>query len=397
MTEDEDPARAIDVPFIAIDRLPAADERAALIDLRAPVEFDDDHVPGARNVPLFENQTRSFVGLLYRQFSPEAAFQEGRAAVAERIDELVGDVARAIDWDVPPEDLQRRVLAMTSGGIERMDRELVTRSTDEVPERPAVFACARGGLRSRSVVALMRSLGLDAAVGLEGGYRAWRKMVMEALASFTPPAHVISLRGLTGVGKTLVLREIERVRPGWTLDLEGIAGHRSSLLGMVGLAPVSQKAFETGLHARIEQGFADGVMVVEGESRKVGDVVVPARLWDAMLNATNVDLVAEAGTRVRVLAEDYLADPGSLPKLREQLAAVAERMEGAPDLAGMLDQGQVAELVELLLERYYDPLYRKSEAGKVYAVTIATDDVEGAARAIVRWIETSQLEADRPA
>ncbi|MEM9382088.1 MAG: tRNA 2-selenouridine(34) synthase MnmH [Planctomycetota bacterium] len=391
---EESDTREVRVPYVGIERLQERGGAATLIDLRAPVEFDDDHVPGAVNVPLFENQTRSFVGLLYRQFSPDAAFQEGRAAVAERIDELVLEVARHIGWDVPEADLSARVLAMTDGGIDRMDRELVPVPTDEVPEDAIVFSCARGGLRSRSVVALMRSLGLERAVGLEGGYRAYRRSVMDALAAWTPPPHVVSLRGLTGVGKTLVLRAIEALRPGWTLDLEGIAGHRSSLLGMVGLKPVTQKAFESGLVARLEQGAPAGLLVVEGESRKVGDVVIPGPLWTAMRAATNVEVVASTRRRVEVLAEDYLADPDARPLLREQLEAVSRRMDGAPDLAGMLDRDEIGPLVELLLERYYDPLYRGSEEGKVYAVQVSSESAEGAAEEVVAWVEEHLLGVD---
>jgi len=376
------------VPFLPIERLPSCAERAAFIDLRSPSEFENDHIPGAINVPLFDDMTRAFVGLLYRQFSPEAAFQEGRATVAQGIAELVRDVARVIEWDVSTEDLAERVIAMTSGGVERMERAFEPTIVDRAPSHPVVFSCARGGLRSRSVVALMRAIGLDRAVGLEGGYRAYRSRVMTGLESWTPPRRVVSLRGLTGVGKTLVLRAIEELRPGWTLDLEGIAGHRSSLLGMVGLRPVSQKAFESGLLARAGVGYPGGVLVVEGESRKVGDVVIPARIWESMRAATNVEITASTERRVAVLSEDYLADPASRPKLREQLLTVGERMDGQPDLAGLLDRDEITELVEVLLERYYDPLYRRSEEGKEYALRVTAETAEAAAREVVGWIES---------
>ena len=376
------------VPFLPIERLPSRADRAAFIDLRSPSEFEDDHIPGAINVPLFDDMTRAFVGLLYRQFSPEAAFQEGRATVAQGIEELVRDVARVIEWDVSTEDLAERVIAMTSGGVEQMERAFEPAIVDRAPARSVVFSCARGGLRSRSVVALMRAIGLDRAVGLDGGYRAYRSRVLSGLASWTPPRRVVSLRGLTGVGKTLVLRAIEGLRPGWTLDLEGVAGHRSSLLGMVGLQPVSQKAFESGLMARTDAGFPGGVMVVEGESRKVGDVVIPARIWESMLGATNVEITASTERRVAVLSEDYLADPAARPKLREQLLAVGGRMDGQPDLAGLLDRNEITELVEVLLARYYDPLYRRSEEGKEYALRVTAETAEGAAREVVGWIES---------
>ena len=366
------------------------------IDLRAPVEFEDDHLDGAVNVPLFENETRSFVGLLYKQFSPDAAFNEARAAVVERIDGIVARVADVAGWQAPPGDHRSRVRAMTAGGIDRLERDLEPRGAGTVPEGGVVLMCARGGLRSRSVVALLRALGLERAVGLEGGYRAIRHDVMAALERWSPPGRVVALRGLTGVGKTLLLRRIEELRPGVTLDLEGLAGHRGSLLGMVGLRPVTQKSFESALAARLREGFTGDVMVVEGESRKVGDSVVPARVWDALQGATNVEVVASVPRRVEVLSEDYLADPGALPRLREQLDAVAARMDEAPPLAEMLDRGETDALVELLLERYYDPLYRRSESGRAYAVTVDADDVDRAAREVLRFIDAGGAGRSEP-
>lgn len=374
------------VPFVTLEALRQGRPRA-VVDLRAPVEFEDDALPGAVNVPLFENETRAFVGLLYKQFSPEAAFQEARAAVVERCGELIQGIARAARWDVPDDDLAARVKAMTSGGIDRMEQALEPREAETLPEGAVVLSCARGGLRSRSVVALLRGLGLDAAVGLVGGYRSHRHGVIEELERWQAPPLVVSLRGNTGVGKTLILRAIERRRPGWTLDLEGIAGHRSSLLGMVGLRQSTQKSFESGLVARTREGFPGGVLVMEGESRKVGDVVIPARIWAALQGATNLRLEASIPRRIEVLSEDYLADASSIPKLREQLVAVSKRMEGEPDLAGMLDRGETDALVELLLVRYYDPLYQRSDEGKIDTAILDAEDPERAADEIVTWIE----------
>jgi tRNA 2-selenouridine synthase len=374
------------LPFVTLDGLRACPSKT-IIDLRAPLEFEADRIPGAVSAPLFENETRSIVGLLYKQFSPEAAFQEGRAAVHGRIESLVAEIAAAIGWTVPDADLGARVLEMTRGGIAKLEGELEPSVTEGLPPGAVVFTCARGGLRSRSVVALMRSLGLETAFGLHGGYRAHRQDVLASLESWTPPARVFALRGLTGVGKTLVLRAIEARRPGWTLDLEGIAGHRSSLLGMVGLNPTSQKAFETGLAARLRAGFPDGVMIMEGESRKVGDAVIPLSIWSALQAATNVEVVASVARRVRVLSEDYLADPSALPLLRTQLEAVSARMEGAPDLAGMLDRGQSDALVEQLLARYYDPLYTRSESGKAYELSVEAESEIDAAERVIAWVE----------
>jgi tRNA 2-selenouridine synthase len=195
------------------------------------------------------------------------------------------------------------------------------------------------------------------------------------------------LRGLTGVGKTLVLRRIERNQPGLTLDLEGLAGHRSSLLGMVGLEPCSQKMFESRLCARLAHGFP-GAVIVEGESRKVGDVILPPALWEAMTDATNVLLEADVAHRVEVLCADYLADERSRVELRARLPHVESRMQRAADatpLVELLDAGRTDELVKLLLEHYYDPLYRHGEKGREHALRVDASDPDRAAREIVDW------------
>jgi tRNA 2-selenouridine synthase len=380
------------VPFASIDALRAAGAR--VIDLRSPTEFLDDHVPGAVNVPLFDDQERALVGLLYRQFSPEAAFAEGRVVVAGKVDALVARIAEAAGWTprgqrgAPTRDeLRDRVLAMTDLGIGKLDFELTAVPVTDLPPNPVALHCWRGGLRSRSVLALVRALGLERAVGVVGGYRGWRARVIEDLAEWPGVRRTFVLRGLTGVGKTLVLREIERLRPGSTLDLEALAGHRSSLLGMVGLEPVSQKSFETGLRERLANGFVDEVMLVEGESRKVGDVIVPPRVWGALQGATNLWLEAPIARRVDVLIEDYLARPDALPMLRRQLDAVAARMPRRPDLTGMLERGETRALVELLLVAYYDPLYGNSEAGREYAATVDTSDVTVAAQRVLALVD----------
>src|SRR5262249_9969854 len=138
-----------------------------------------------------------------------------------------------------------------------------------------------------------------------------------------PPSFV--LRGLTGVGKTLVLRAIARLRPGWTLDLEALASHRSSILGMVGLRPASQKLFESRLAQRIAAGRGP-VCVVEGESRKVGDLVLPEHVWRAIDGGTGLELVADDACRMRVLVDDYLASAESRAELALRLPFIEERL-----------------------------------------------------------------------
>ena len=280
--------------------------------------------------------------------------------------------------------MKRKRHPVPVGCIEKLERALTTFEPETLPERPVVVHCWRGGLRSRSMIVLLRALGLERAIGLAGGYKSYRRHVRQTIETWrAPPAFV--LRGLTGVGKTLVLRELERIRPRATFDLEALAGHRSSLLGMVGLEPCSQKTFESRIFQRIAEGFP-GHVVLEGESRKVGDRIVPASVWGALASGVNIELRAPMERRVQVLVDDYLARESNRPELRAQLALVEARMEQRAPLVELFDAGREQELVRVLLERYYDPLYRHSEQGKHYALTIDATDPTRAAEVIASWI-----------
>jgi len=369
-----------------------------VIDLRTPKEFAEDHLPGALNLPLFKNEERALVGTLYKRDSPERAFSAGRELVAERIEALFRDIAEAVGWDLPGVDLPARVLEMTSAGIAGLEGGLEEAPVAALPdsdEPVAVFHCWRGGLRSRSVVALLVALGFERGLCLTGGYRSYRARVTEELEAWQAPPMAV-VRGFTGTGKTLVLKAIERLRPGWTVDLEACAGHRSSILGMVGLAPVSQKRFESRLAERLRRVGRDrpgGHLVVEGESRKIGDRIQPKPLWDALQGGRNVKLVASVERRVDVLLEDYLATEGSRDELRQQLPFIEKRLgpvQWDGRLTGLLDRGEDRELVRQLLEHYYDPLYAHSERDQEYELEVQMRDPHEAAERIVAWLEGSE-------
>ena len=377
------------VPVLEAEALPDAGG-AVVIDLRSPSEFAEDHVPGARNVPLFDDVGRAVIGTLYARVSPEAAFEEGRERTLARIDSLTKEIAHIAGWDVPPTSLEERVREMCTNGIAQLDGELQPTALAQPPPNPVVLHCWRGGLRSRCVVAFLRGLGLERAVGLRGGYKGYRRDVLQRLEGWSGPQTFV-LRGLTGVGKTLVLREIEKLRPEWTLDLEALAGHRSSILGMVGLEPCSQKSFDSRLAVRLRKGFgsAPARMVVEGESRKVGDVIVPPRIWESMKGGSSIELVAGTDRRVEVLVDDYLERPENRAALAQQLPFIEGRIGGLEKglLVHLLHTEREAELVELLLERYYDPLYRHSEKNYRMDARFDTEDPSACAREVVEWIE----------
>ena len=374
-------------PFVPIEALNAA-ERVHVVDLRSPAEFEHDHLPQAVNLPLFEDVERALIGTLYKRHSPQEAFDEGRRILLERITPLVTEIARLCDREPPHADLPACVERLTTGGIEAVNRALTPLVLTKVPEGALVVHCWRGGLRSASLTVLLRELGWEDVFALQGGYKSYRTRVLAELEGWQAPPSFI-LRGSTGVGKTLVLRELERLRPGWTLDLEGIAGHRSSILGMVGLQPCSQKTFDSRLAERLRAGFP-GSVVIEGESRKVGDAIVPDRVWQALQEGVHLQLEASVEYRVQVLIDDYLATDESRIELRKQLPFIESRLgpkKWAGELVARLDDGREEELTAILLELYYDPLYRHSEKGRDYAATFDASDVSRVARELIAWIE----------
>lgn len=361
---------------------------SALVDVRSPAEFAQDHVPGAVNVPLFGDVERALVGRLYARAGPQAAFEEARVIARGGVLELAREIFAAASERPPSASAAQAIFeGLTCDGIAGLDQATPV-SPASLPERPLVLYCWRGGLRSRSVVALVRALGLERALALARGYKGYRDEVRAELERFAVPRTFV-LRGLTGVGKTLVLRELEALRPGWTVDLEDLAGHRSSILGSVGLEPVSQKTFESRLAARLRRGL-NGPLVVEGESRKVGDSILPQRVWRALEEGVSIELTAPTERRVDVLCQDYLATPQRRAELRSKLPFLEQRLgprAWAGRLVAMLDERRDGELAQLLLEQYYDPLYRHSGAGHAPAVSIDASEPARAANEVARWIE----------
>ena len=339
--------------------------QARMVDLRSPTEYLRDHIPGAVNVPLFDDAARALVGTLYHKESPEKAYDAGLEIAAARMPELLATVlGRA------PDEAWRRRFQEIAGPL-REGQEAVSCLPPAADEpMPDLFLhCWRGGMRSRSVAMLLQRLGVRVGL-LEGGYKSYRHWVRDRLAAW-PPAPTaaadvpwfVLVSGATGTGKTLLLRRLEEAEPGSTLDLEGLADHRSSILGAVGREPVSQPMFESLLAARLD-ALGPPPWFVEAESRKVGDIILPEGLYRSMRAAPTVVLEAEVATRVAILVEDYTSHPDSHAQIAAQLPFLEKRLGGkwVGELGRLLEARDYAEVARILLERYYDPRYDHSGA-----------------------------------
>lgn len=302
-----------------------------LVDVRAPGEFADDHVPGAVNLPVLDDAERARVGTIYKQDSPFRARKIGAALVAR-------NAATHIEGPLADKD----------GGW-----------------RPLVY-CWRGGQRSGSFASILKDIGWRADT-IEGGYKTYRRLVVAALYGTAPPAQVILLDGYTGTGKTEVLARLPS-HGVQVVDLEDLAGHRGSVLGAVGPQP-SQKAFESRL-ARVLAGLDPSVpVVVEAESSKIGRLNLPPDLFAAMRSAPRVEISAALDARAAFLARTYGKVPGDLVAGLDALRPLrgAERVEV---WVGQIKSGALEEAAIGLITGHYDRAYAKSRAragGKVAA------------------------------
>ena len=355
------------LPYAALQDAPGA----RFVDLRSPAEHAVDCVPGAANVPLFDDDQRAVVGTLYRQVSPERAMEHGLGEVERRLPALLSAI---LGREVPRSEWEERFRRLAAALRRRGPgaRELAPAA---MPADPLVLYCWRGGMRSRSVTALLQELGEERVVHLTEGYKGYRRHVRERLAAFDPATPLILLRGPTGVGKTLILKRLEEARPGSTIDLEGLAQHRSSILGDVGREPVGQRAFESRLAARLT-ALGPPPWFVEGESRKVGDRIIPEPFFRAMESGVQVRIDASLAHRIRVLGDDYLSAPGNISQLAERLPFLEKRLgrSWVGRLQEWLAAGDWRGVATVLLERYYDVRYARSDRRRSWAARLSAEE-----------------------
>jgi tRNA 2-selenouridine synthase len=298
-----------------------------VIDVRSPAEFAEDHVPGAISLPAMSNEERARVGTIYVQVSPFDARKIGAAIVA------------------------RNVAAHLEGPLADMPGSW----------RPLVY-CWRGGQRSGSVASILSQIGWRCET-IGGGYRSYRRLVQTMLYDVPLPHRVVLLDGNTGTAKTDLLARLAD-RGVQVIDLEGMAAHRGSLLGGLGADQPLQKAFESLLARGLTACDPDRVVVIEAESSRIGQRIIPPTVWSAMCAAPRIVVSAPVAARAAYLARAYadvIADP---VRLADQLQPLrAHRGHATVDAwIGLLSEGRYRDLAQDLIVQHYDPAYAKSRA-----------------------------------
>ena len=326
-------------------RVTERDQFDTLIDARSPAEFALDHIPGAINCPVLDDEERRIVGTLYKQQGAFEARRVGGAMVAANL-----------------------------------ARHLNQRFADKPAQWKPLVYCWRGGMRSGSMVTWLRLVGWDAQQ-LAGGYKSFRHHVIEQIEARVPQLALQVICGATGSAKTRLLHALA-AQGAQVLDLEDFACHKGSLLGnLPGVPQPSQKAFETRLGAALEGFDPMRPVYVEGESARIGRLSLPLTLVAHMRAARCIEVQATPQARLDYLLRDYayLGEDGEA--LATQLGFLKE-MQGKETVARWQDWARARQLPALfaeLMALHYDPHYTRSQERHFMRwggrAIVATDDL----------------------
>ena len=297
-----------------------------VIDVRAPVEFAQDHIVGAVNMPVLSNAERIEIGTLYKQSSPFAARKRGAVLVSQNI-------ARHID----------------------------TKLLDLPADFSPLIHCWRGGQRSRAFAHILSEIGWRCHL-LEGGYKAYRRDILDGLKADFSDLSLVIIAGRTGSAKTDILAEIKN-QGGQIIDLEGLARHRGSLLGRWPDSPQpSQRYFESSLIDAMRQLDKSYPVYVESESSRIGNLQLPTALWREMTASPLIVIDTPVDARARYSLEGYdhlLREKTDILRL---IKGMRHRHGGAvtDSWQVMFDKGDWLALAHALLTDHYDPAYDSS-------------------------------------
>ena len=297
-----------------------------VFDVRSEAEFSHAHIPGAHNLPLFNNEERAVVGTIYKQQSRELAIKKGLEYFGPKMKDMVVFVEEAI--------------------------------TKLNPENKTVLVhCWRGGMRSAGVAWLLDLYGFKVYT-LVGGYKAFRNWV---LSRFDQKVTFRILGGYTGSGKTIVLSALkEKGAP--VIDLEGLAGHKGSAFGNIGLPKQpSQEMFENKFAVEIHKNttvLSEKEIWLEDESQRIGTVNIPQILWNHIRTCPVYFLDIPFEERLNYLVETY----GKLDttELGEAIKRIQKRLGGLETKMALqyLDENNLKDCFSILL-KYYDKQYSK--------------------------------------
>jgi tRNA 2-selenouridine synthase len=314
-------------------------ENIPVIDVRSPSEYESGHIPGAINIPLFNDSEREAVGIRYKKEGRLPAILEG---------------------------LKLSGPAMS---------EKLSRAISSAPEGKLLVNCWRGGMRSEAMAWLFSLGGIHTRI-LEGGYKSYRNFI---LGSLSEKRKMIVLGGLTGSSKTHILRYLESTGR-QIIDLEGLANHKGSAFGALGELPQpSTEYFSNLLYDKWRVNNKDLPFWVEDESRNIGTVFIPDSFFARMQDSPIIILMMDLKLRLPRLIKEYSTYPKE--SLKTSVLKISKRLGGdnTTEALEAIEHGDYSRAIEITL-RYYDKAYhyglKTKSAKNLIFVETDTDDIE---------------------
>jgi tRNA 2-selenouridine synthase len=326
------------------------EKKMKFIDVRSPSEYKEATIPGSHNIPIFDDKERAEVGRLYKQVSPKAAKERGLEIFSAKLPNFIHQFS-------------------------------------QIDGEKAVF-CWRGGMRSKTAATVVDLMGMD-VYRLKGGIRTYRDWVVRTLDKLELKPTTYVLNGYSGSGKTTILQQLHQ--DGYpVLDLEKMASHRGSIFGQIGLVPNNQKRFESLLVHEIARIQQSPYILLEGESKRIGKVVLPHFLYEKKEHGIQLFIDMPIEERAANIVNDY--KPWNHHEECIEAFKIIKRRIHTPvakEIEESLKSGKFYPAVKLLLEYYYDPRYDHS--AKQYSpdqkFTIRAQNVEEAVEAIRNFVD----------
>ena len=324
---------------------------AIMIDVRSPAEFEEATIPGAINIPLLEDMERANVGTAYRQESIEKATTLGINYASQKLTDLYSLI-----------------------------------NNYHLQKKKIIIFCWRGGMRSKSVCSFLNSLNLINVYQLVGGYKSYRKYVLDFLEK-PMDFRFIVLHGLTGVGKTHILNELEKSGEP-VLDLEYLASNSGSVFGNIAFKRKcpSQKMFESYVF-NVLYSLRRKVIFVESESKRIGNTQIPEKIYEKIINGDHVLINTTLENRIKIIKNDYIKSNQD-DKIIDAIQNLKKRLgnEKVVDLVNKIHEKNYDYVIRTLIEIYYDPLYKYSiEQYEEYDLILDYNEISDILPELIQW------------
>ena len=331
----------------------------SIIDVRSPAEFTEDHIPNSVNLPVLSDLERGEVGTLYKSLSPFEARKVGGALIAE-------NVANHIKKSL---------------------------SNNKENWKPLIY-CWRGGQRSKAFATILSEVGWCVSV-VDGGYKAYRKMVYESLYEGEIKQKIYLISGNTGTAKTEILKIL--ANKGFNIvDLEGLAKHKGSVFGSLDDVQPTQKSFESILFKKIKEFDLSEPLILEAESNKIGKISLPSSLWKRMQSSSRIVISAPLKARAKYLEKQYFELIKDKKRFLEKLNSL-KRIQGYERIelwSSLFTTKNYNDLAQELIIHHYDPRYKQSsekngdlKVSTIELKNLATKDLMGAAEKIIEILK----------